>query len=59
MQFFNYNLPCPLEIPECEHLRNQYSSQLAQLKAKGGCGGCIERNFKNQFILRLQEIIKK
>lgn len=59
MQFFDYNLPCPGEIPDCEHLRNKYSEELAKVRSRGGCGSCIERRLKNDFTLRLQEIMKK
>jgi hypothetical protein len=59
MQFFNLDLPCPDEIPDCQHLRNKYVEELGRVKARGGCGSCMERKLKNDFILRLQEILIK
>lgn len=58
IQFFDLNLPCPDVFPDCQHLRNQYAEQLGIARSRGGCGSCIERRLKNDFILRLQEILK-
>lgn len=59
IQFFNNSLPCPSEIPNCEGLRIEYADQLNALKRSGGCNSCAENKFKNQYIIKLQELIKQ
>lgn len=58
-QFFNFALPCPEQIPDCQALREQYTREIQEAKNRGGCGGCIERNFKNQYIIKLQTLLEK
>jgi hypothetical protein len=58
MQFFNFELPCPSEIPECDRVRIEYVDELNNLKRQGGCGSCAENKLKNRFIIRLQAILK-
>jgi len=57
IQFFNFALPCPEEIPGCQALREEYTREINEAKRRGGCGGCIERNFRNQYTLRLQSLL--
>jgi hypothetical protein len=57
IQFFNFELPCPNEIPECERLRVEYTDNLNNLRRQGGCGACTENKIKNEFILKLQKLI--
>lgn len=59
IQFFDYSLPCPEEVTDCQGLRNQYSAELEEARKKGGCPPCIERNLRNKYILTIQERIKK
>lgn len=49
-RFFNFELPCPGEIPECEKMRNEYSAELNKYKEQGLCSGCIERSLRNKYI---------
>lgn len=58
MQFFNANLSCPPEIPECDRLRAEFFTDLDDLKRKGGCTKCGENNLKNKYILKLQQLAK-
>jgi hypothetical protein len=57
MQFFNYSLPCPVEFANCEALRVEYQDSLEQLKRSGGCSKCVENRIKNDFIIKLQNIM--
>jgi len=57
MQFFDFTRPCPGKIPNCEALRHQYVVELEEVKKRGGCGTCAERNFRQTYIINLQNII--
>ena len=57
MQFFDFTRPCPEKIPDCEALRNKYTVELTEVKKQGGCGTCAERNFRQKYIMNLQNII--
>jgi len=57
IQFFDNNLPCPSEIPDCEKRRVEYAEKLDNLKRSGGCSKCAENRLKNEFILLLQHLI--
>jgi len=57
IQFFDHNLPCPSEIPDCEKRRVEYTEKLDALKRSGGCTKCAENRIKNEFILQLQHLI--
>lgn len=59
IQFFNFSLPCPAEIKDCEALRQEYTSGLEAAKRGGGCPPCVERNFKNNYIVKLQNIMSQ
>lgn len=50
-QFFDFELPCPEEIPNCNNLRKQYTEELSTLKSSGGCTSCLERNLRNKYIM--------
>ena len=55
-RFFSIYEPCPIEIPNCQELRNEYTKTLNSLQVSG-CAPCAERNLKNKFISRLKEIV--
>lgn len=57
MQFFNYSLPCPSEFSNCEALRVEYQDNLERLKRSGGCSKCAENRIKNDFIIKLQNLL--
>jgi len=50
-QFFDFELPCPEEIPHCSNLRIQFAEELSTLKSSGGCTSCLERNLRNKYIM--------
>lgn len=50
-QFFEFDLPCPVEIPNCTRLREQYVEEFNTLKKSGGCSSCLERNLRNKYIM--------
>jgi len=56
--FFEVNQPCPSEIPDCDNLRLQYVTELNDLKRRGGCGTCAERQLRQNYITRLQQLFK-
>ncbi|NBW56620.1 hypothetical protein EBR43_02310 [bacterium] len=58
MQFFDLVRPCPEEFPNCEQLRREYVNEYEEMKRRGGCGQCMERNLKNNWIIKLQNLIK-
>lgn len=58
MQFFDLVRQCPAEIANCEQLRRDYVNEHDDMKRKGGCGQCMERNLKNNWIVRLQSLMK-
>jgi len=59
LQFFEVNLPCPDIIPDCDNLRLQYVTEVNELKKRGMCSGCVERNVRNKYIIIIQEKAKK
>ena len=59
MQFLDLIQPCPAEVPDCEQLRREYVKDHEDMKKRGGCGQCMERNFKNQWIVKLQGILQQ
>lgn len=58
LQFFDLARPCPGEISDCEQLRREYVREYEEMKKRGGCGQCMERNLRNNWIVKLQGIIK-
>jgi hypothetical protein len=56
--FFDTTAPCPIEISDCQNLRQEYLQTLDALKRQGGCSSCAERNLKNNFINRIKANIK-
>lgn len=49
-RFFNFEQPCPPEIPDCERLRNEYNTELNKYKEQGLCTGCIERSLRSKYV---------
>jgi len=58
MQFFDLARDCPAEIPNCQNYRNEYVRELNELKLRGGCGTCIEKQLKQGYMLTLQALLK-
>ena len=59
IQFFDFSQPCPAEIPNCEHVRRQYTIEAEQLKAAPGCWGCKEKSLKSKYTTQLQQYFIK
>jgi len=59
LQFFEINQPCPNSIPDCDALRLQYVTEVNDLKKRGLCGSCVERNTRNKYLVIVQEKLKK
>lgn len=55
-QFFDFEQVCPEGIPNCNNLRVQYIEELNDLKSKGGCTSCTERNLRNKYIMFIMSI---
>jgi len=49
-EFFNFDLPCPKEVPMCEQIRNSFKTELAALETRGGCTNCAKTRLKSRFI---------
>ena len=49
-KFFDFSQPCPEEVKDCESLREQYKTEMENLKSQGICGGCAERGLRNKYI---------
>ena len=50
LKFFNFDEPCPAEIPNCERIRQEYQKELDRYKEQGVCSSCIERSLRNKYI---------
>jgi len=49
-EFFNFDLPCPKEVPMCDQIRSAYKNELTNLENKGGCANCAKTRLKSRFI---------
>jgi hypothetical protein len=57
--FFNFDLPCPNEVVNCENIRAEYKSELDKYKAQGACNSCIERSLRNKYITIILSSVPK
>jgi len=48
--FFNFDLPCPKEIPMCEQLRVSFDSELKKIEGTRGCSSCAKSKLKARFV---------
>jgi len=48
--FFNFERPCPQEIPLCEEVRNSYKKELANLENTPGCSSCAKGKLKSRYM---------
>lgn len=48
--FFNFDKPCPAEIPLCEEVRNSYKQELQKIEGAPGCTPCAKSKLKSRFI---------
>lgn len=48
--FFNFDIPCPKEIPMCEQLRVSYDKELKHMESAGGCSNCFKTRLKSKFV---------
>lgn len=49
LDFFNFEKPCPDNIPFCVQLRQKYQEELDKL-TKTGCTACQRNSLKAKFI---------
>lgn len=49
--FFNFNLPCPKEITDCEKYRKEYKKKIEFVKSLNLCTPCEVTNIKNYYIM--------
>jgi hypothetical protein len=54
IDFFNFEQPCPSEIPYCEQLRQKYKEELEKLSATG-CSTCKKNTLKSKYIKDIWE----
>lgn len=59
LDFFNFNLPCPKEIPNCEEYRKEYYSKVKFVESLGVCTPCEVTNIKNYYIILFKELLGK
>ena len=57
--FFDFSVPCPSNIPNCEKLREDYKSEYEDLKKSPGCTSCMERNLRNKYIMFILSLTTK
>ena len=57
MKFFDFAQPCPQSIKDCELIRSEYGRDLDEARKRGGCNTCIERNLRQQYIIKLQALL--
>ena len=47
--FFNFDAPCPPEIPMCEKVRQAYQDELSKATTEG-CTQCAKNGIKAKFM---------
>lgn len=56
--FFNFNAPCPPEIPMCSKIREAYQIELSKA-SKSNCRGCAVIDVKARFLEAIwKEVLK-
>jgi len=50
-QFFDFDQPCPPEIPNCIKLREDFKTELSDVQKTQNCTSCMERNLRNKYIM--------
>jgi len=61
--FFDFNTPCPVEIPFCNQMRIKYQEDLSKL-SNTGCTSCQRNSLKAKYIKdvwesSLQQMVNK
>lgn len=49
-EFFNFDQPCPPEIPLCEQIRESFKTELNKLEGTSGCSSCAKARLKSRFV---------
>jgi hypothetical protein len=57
--FFNFDLPCPIEIENCVKLRKEYKKRVSFVETLGLCTPCEVTNIKNYYIIMFKELLGK
>jgi len=47
--FFNFEKPCPPEVPMCEKVRQAYKNEL-EAPINQGCSQCRKNGIKNKYL---------
>ncbi len=47
--FFNFDCPCPKEIPLCEKVRQAYLEEVGKA-SQSGCSQCAKNNIKAKYL---------
>jgi len=48
-EFFDYNLPCPAEIPMCKEVREAYQRDIDKASSEG-CTQCRKNTIKAKYL---------
>ena len=59
LDFFNFEISCPEEIPNCESLRQEYKTELEKYKSQNICNACIERSLRNKYLTFIMATVNK
>lgn len=54
--FFDFDTPCPKEIPMCEQIRLSFQEEIKKLENTPGCSSCAKSRVKSRFV---EAIIKE
>lgn len=49
-EFFNFEKPCPSQVPMCEKLREAYKAEVDKLNNQPGCSQCAKNTIKSRFM---------
>jgi len=55
--FFNFDLPCPVEIKNCIKLRKEYKKRVSFVETLGVCTPCEVTNIKNYYIIMFKDLL--
>lgn len=59
LDFFNFEVPCPEQIENCEELRMEYLKRVKFVQKLGVCTPCEVTNIKNYYIILLKGMLGK
>ena len=59
VDFFNFEKPCPEQIPNCQGLRDEYISEIKKYSNENVCNSCMERTIRNKYITFILALTNK